>query len=78
VLVCSIAGILGIGIGFLSCELLIYIASNVLPNLEFAWVFHPGAWAASSLATLGVGILSGIVPAWRAEKLEVIEALRSE
>ena len=78
VLVCSMAGFLGIGIGFFACELLIYIGSNVLSNLEFAWVFHPGAWAVSSLATLGVGILSGIVPAWRAEKLEVIEALRSE
>jgi macrolide transport system ATP-binding/permease protein len=78
ILVCSLAGLMGIAIGFFSCELIIYIGSNVIPTLEFAWVFNPIAWAVSAGATIAVGVLSGLAPALRAERLEVIEALRSE
>jgi putative ABC transport system permease protein len=78
ILVCTLAGGMGMGLGFFSCELLIYIASQVIPTLEFGWIFNPTAWAVSVGATLAVGILSGLVPALRAETLEVIEALRSE
>jgi macrolide transport system ATP-binding/permease protein len=78
ILVCGIAGLLGIFLGFFACELLIYIASQVISTLEFAWIFNPVAWGVSVGSTLLVGVLSGLVPALRAEKLEVIEALRSE
>ena len=78
ILVCGIAGLLGIFLGFFACELLIYIASQVISTLEFAWIFNPLAWGVAAGSTLLVGVLSGLVPALRAERLEVIEALRSE
>jgi ABC-type antimicrobial peptide transport system permease subunit len=49
-----------------------------VPNLRFEWAFEPLAAALSVVSIIAVGIASGFVPALRAERLQVIEALRTE
>jgi macrolide transport system ATP-binding/permease protein len=78
VIICSVGGLVGIVVGFAVYELAIYGASQVIKTLKFEWVFDWTAIAVSFISIVGVGILSGIIPAMKAEKLEVIEALRSE
>ena len=78
VALCAIAGVVGIIIGFGSYEMLIYGASKVISKLNFEWTVDPTALSLSVLSIVGVGISSGLVPALKAEKLEVIEALRNE
>jgi macrolide transport system ATP-binding/permease protein len=78
VVLCVIAGVIGVILGFISYELLIFGATKFVPGLQFEWVFEPLAALLSLISIIGVGIASGFVPALRAEKLEVIEALRSE
>jgi macrolide transport system ATP-binding/permease protein len=75
---CIAAGLLGIFFGFSAYELMIYAATQFVPSLKFQWVFEPLAASLSLISILAVGIASGLVPAFRAENLEVIEALRSE
>jgi len=77
-LVCSLAGIIGIVCGFASYELVLFAATKLMSNLNFEWVFNPWAFAISFSAIVAVGILSGLVPALRAEKLAPMQALRSD
>ena len=78
VLLCGIAGLAGIILGFSTYEALIFGASKLVSKLQFEWVVEPGAVILSVISILVVGISSGLAPAIKAEKLEVIEALRSE
>ena len=78
VLLCAVAGLAGIVGGFSVYELLIWGASKLVAQLKFEWVVNAGALTISVIAVLAVGIASGIVPALRAERLQVIEALRSD
>jgi ABC-type antimicrobial peptide transport system permease subunit len=57
---------------------LIYAAIKLIPDMTFQWVIEPLAIFASLGAIVVTGILSGMVPALRAERLEVIEASRQE
>jgi len=75
---CVVAGLIGVVLGFSTYELLIFGATKFVPNLKFEWVFEPLAVILSLVSIVAVGIASGFVPALRAEKLQVIEALRSE
>lgn len=75
---CVVAGLIGLVIGFGAYEALIYGASKFSDKIEFRWVIEPWSVLLSSVAIVSVGILSGFVPAMRAEKLQVMEALRSE
>ena len=74
----GIAGLLGVIVGFSSYEIIIYGASKVVTKLAFEWLVDPSALLFSVVSVLLVGIFSGIVPAIKAERLHVIEALRSE
>ncbi len=76
--ICMMAGFLGLVIGFGAYEVCILLASKWVANLQFTWIFLPGAMLLSFCAIIVVGILSGLIPAIRAEKLEIIEALRAE
>ncbi len=78
ILLCGLAGFIGLAIGLISYEAIIWGASKLVPKLQFEWVFNPVAFLFSLMSILLVGVLSGIVPALRAEKLSPIEALRSE
>ena len=76
--ICAAAGAVGLIMGFVTYETIILIATKFVSGLKFTWVFDFPAITLSLLSILIVGITSGIVPALKAEKLQVIEALRSE
>ena len=78
VVLCGLGGIIGVLVGLAGYHAIIYAASKVIPKFAFAWVIDPAALLVSAVAIVAVGILSGLFPALKAEKLEVIEALRSE
>ncbi len=77
-LLSAVAGMAGIALGFSAYQLIIYGASEVVPQIKFEWVLNPAALGVSVVSILIVGICSGIVPALKAERLDVIEALRTE
>lgn len=75
---CFTAGIVGIILGVLTYQGLIYAGSRFIENLKYEWVFNPIALIIAFVAILLTGIFSGLGPAVKAEKLQVIEALRAE
>ncbi len=76
--ICTIAGLIGLVFGFFSYELLILGATRLVPNFQFEWILVPSALFLSFCSILFVGIFSGLIPAIQAEKLQIIEALRTE
>lgn len=77
-LVCSVAGIIGILLGFAFYETLIYVGSKYLDKVKFVWLIEWNAIVWSFLSIVIVGVVSGLIPALKAEKTEVIDALRSD
>ncbi len=73
-----LAGLLGLFVGFSVYQAVIYIASKAVSKITFGWVIDPFAILLSLGSILLVGILSGMLPAIKAERLSVIDALRSE
>jgi putative ABC transport system permease protein len=78
VLTCAMAGVLGLVLGFVAYQSAIAFASRIIGTIPFEWVLDGGALLVALVSILLVGILSGLFPAFKAEKLKVIEALRSE
>lgn len=78
IILSALAGLLGVILGFAAYELVIFGASKLVAKLPFEWVFRPFPFFLSIVSIVIVGVASGIVPALKAEKLQVIEALRSE
>jgi len=77
-ILCTVGGVLGLAAGFGATELMIWAASKFVVGLNFEWIVDPWAFAFSVGSIIAVGLASGLAPARRAEKLEVIEALRAE
>ncbi|MGE0764398.1 MAG: ATP-binding cassette domain-containing protein [Bdellovibrionales bacterium] len=75
---CLIGGVVGLILGFCGYHGLIYAATKLIPNLEFQWVVLWGAVLLSGGAVIITGLLSGMTPALKAERLQVIDALRQE
>lgn len=78
IFLCTLAGTIGLLLGIAAYQGAIWGASQVMEKLNFEWVFDPVAILLSCVSILAVGILSGLAPALKAEKLQVVEALRSE
>lgn len=78
VLICSIAGAIGLLLGFILYESAIYGATKLVTELAFEWIVDLYALLLSVFSIFVVGVLSGLTPALKAEKLQVVEALRSE
>jgi macrolide transport system ATP-binding/permease protein len=78
VVICALGGFLGIVIGFGAYHLAIYGATKLVPKLSFTWTVDWFALGLSVFSIALVGVLSGLFPAVKAEKLQVIEAMRSE
>jgi putative ABC transport system permease protein len=77
-LLCLTAGLIGVFLGFMTYEALIFLASQLIKGLKFAWLINPLAIVLSFVSIVAVGLASGFIPALKAEKLQIIEALRSE
>lgn len=77
-IVCALAGLVGLVVGFTGYHLAIWASTKFVSKLQFEWTLDWLALFLSILSIFVVGILSGIFPALKAEKLQVIEALRSE
>lgn len=78
VVICAIGGMLGMLLGFGAYHLAIYGATQLVPKLQFEWTIDWFALLLSVASIALVGLLSGLFPALKAEKLQVIEAMRSE
>ncbi|MGE3261876.1 MAG: ATP-binding cassette domain-containing protein [Bacteriovoracia bacterium] len=76
--VCALAGIVGLVAGFAIYETGLWAATKLVPKVQFEWIINWGALGISGIAILCVGIASGLFPAIKAERLQVVEALRSE
>jgi putative ABC transport system permease protein len=71
-----VGGLLGVALG----AGLAWLAAQVLNNVLGTWAFHLELWSVAlglGLSAL-TGVVFGIYPAWRAAKLDPIEALRAE
>ena len=68
----------GLVVGVAIYQTLIFGASKLVPKLAFEWVFEPWAIGLALVSIVLVGVLSGLFPAFKAERLPVIDALRSE
>jgi putative ABC transport system permease protein len=75
-LTAGLGGLLGVAIGLG----LTWIASRILDKVVGGWSFHVVAWAPPLAigAALLVGVVFGLYPAWRAARLDPVEALRFE
>ncbi len=78
VLICGLGGLIGILLGMGAYHAAIWGATKLIPKLEFTWVIDWWALALSFVSIAVVGILSGLFPAVKAEKLQVIEAMRAD
>ncbi len=78
VVLCFAAGLTGLFLGIAAYEGIIFAATKFVKNLNFEWRFDLVGLTIASSSIILVGIVSGIVPALKAERLQVIEALRSE
>lgn len=77
VLISFLSGVIGIVLGFACYQGFLYLVSQVTSKVEFAWIIYPDAFVVAYSAIFAVGVLASLVPAMKASKLEVIEALRS-
>jgi macrolide transport system ATP-binding/permease protein len=77
-ILCAVAGVTGALVGMIGYHLILYLASKLFSKIQFEWIFNFPAMLLSVVCIIAVGLASGIVPALRAQKLEVVEALRSE
>lgn len=75
---CAIAGIFGLFVGVAAYQSILWGATKFFPKIPFEWVFDPWSFLFSFFAIFAVGLLSGLAPALRAQRLSPTEALRSE
>lgn len=75
---CLTAGLVGLVFALGGLHVVLYFTSLIFPKVPFEWVFDPVAIGISLVAILGVGVLSGLYPALRVERLDVVSALRSD
>ena len=72
IVVCVLGGILGIGLGIMIGNLLAGVMGIKTFVMPWFWMFF------GMCVCIGVGLLSGWYPAWKASKLDPIESLRFE
>lgn len=71
IFLCLLGGALGTGIGYLAC----FIVSKLAPLQP---VITPGLVVTAFIFAAAVGLSFGVFPAWKAAKMDPIEALRHE
>ena len=65
--------ILGLGLSMFASSLI-----GKLFNIDMVVVASPVLIAATLLGAFGIGAIAGLWPAWRASRLQVVDALRYE
>jgi macrolide transport system ATP-binding/permease protein len=73
-----ISGCIGIFVGFILFEICIFFGSQLISEVIFGWSFDLVAMCIALISIICLGILSGIIPALKVKKLEIIKALREE
>lgn len=77
-ILCFVAGVIGILVGFVFQQTAIYGACKLFPKLPYTWEFNGVAALLAVGATFLSGYISGIGAAKKVEQLSVAEVLRSE
>jgi putative ABC transport system permease protein len=75
-----VGGVLGVLLGTIVSKLIPYLGISLfLPGGgQMSTVISPGLIIGSLLLAIGIGIISGVIPAYRASKLRPVDALRYE
>lgn len=73
-LVCTIGGAIGVGLAFFSQD----VVGGGLKALIPTYAVGGRIVAEGLLLAIGLGLVAGILPAWQASRLGVLEALRAE
>ena len=79
---CGLVGLLASSVGVISGIALSTVLTGVINRAFFGWTirlaFPWGALATTPLWIVGAAIVAGILPAWRAGRMKLAEALRNE
>jgi putative ABC transport system permease protein len=72
--------LLGAALGLLLAVATLGLATAAISQWLVPWSFHVSPWAVVTgvVFSVGVGLVFGTYPAWRASRLDPVEALRSE
>ncbi|MQY36146.1 Macrolide export ATP-binding/permease protein MacB [Streptomyces sp. RB17] len=70
------SGTLGALGGLVGTSLGVLTVVGVALARHWTPVLHPGTVAAAPLVGLATGVVAGLCPAWRASRIEPVEALR--
>ena len=73
ILLTAIGGFLGMAGAYLTVEGAGGMVRQYLP----VWEVPADAWLSASGMILGLGLLAGAVPAWNAQRLPIVQALRA-
>ncbi|WP_162896442.1 ABC transporter permease [Cysteiniphilum halobium] len=75
ILLCLSGGIIGFILGVGSYELILYIASKFVQEIQFIWFISPFAVLLAFISVVSLGVLSGLLPARKAASLDVVKCL---
>lgn len=75
---CGIAGLLGIVAALVFEHGMLYLVSKIFKQVPFEWLWDPLAMIISLVSIIGVGIGSGLYPALKVERQDVVKALRTD
>jgi len=80
IILCLLGGALGIGFSFLLSKITETLIRSLLPYTPTGSlvVISPGLASLTMAVVLGVGLVSGLYPAWRAARIRPLESIRSE
>ncbi len=73
-----VGGLLGIGVGFGLSKIVESVARNALGTESFTTFFPPELIAGAMLFSVGIGTISGVLPALQASRMKPVDALRYE
>jgi len=80
VILCLLGGVIGVGIAFALSKITDVLIRRLLPYTPTGSLINidPQLGLITLGVVLGIGLLSGIYPAWRAARVRPLESIRSE